>query len=152
MLESVRRNRLALRVGVMGAASLSLAFGAAVAVPTMALAATPRCNSVKYVEGDIGEVAAVPSYKSGSTNTTTCTLSQGASGTGVSTLQLAILQCTSVSITVDGSFGPATASALKSVQRSKGISADGIYGTQTRKAMSFPSSTDDSRDSCYRVP
>ncbi|NUT53363.1 MAG: peptidoglycan-binding protein [Saccharothrix sp.] len=47
---------------------------------------------------------------------------------------------------VDGSFGPRTEAALKSVQRNAGADVDGIYGPNTRDHIRFRSS--DTRN-CY---
>ncbi|MXV18533.1 peptidoglycan-binding domain-containing protein [Deinococcus xianganensis] len=38
-------------------------------------------------------------------------------------------------VTVDGSFGPSTESAVKSFQTSKGLTADGIVGPNTWLAL-----------------
>lgn len=57
-------------------------------------------------------------------------LSQGASGEDVRTLQGALV-ARHQAVTVDGSFGPATRTALVAFQRSAGITPDGIAGPAT---------------------
>lgn len=55
----------------------------------------------------------------------------------VRTLQTALVICEGYSIAIDGSFGPATESALKSWQKLKGLTVDGRYGPQTRSYMDW---------------
>lgn len=58
------------------------------------------------------------------------TLRRGSSGPAVVDLQRRLL------ITADGKFGPATETAVKAFQRSRGLTADGIVGRQTWAALS----------------
>lgn len=62
------------------------------------------------------------------------TTSQGSSGPAVVALQRQ-LNAHGASLTVDGSFGPATASAVRNFQSSQGLSVDGIAGPQTWQAL-----------------
>lgn len=62
------------------------------------------------------------------------TLRSGSSGSPVTTLQY-LLRQTGRLITVDGSFGPATHSAVLSFQRSRSLTADGIVGGKTWAAL-----------------
>lgn len=57
-------------------------------------------------------------------------LKQGAKGHGVVVLQR-LLNTRGAKIAVDGSFGPATAEAVKTFQRSQGIAVDGVVGAGT---------------------
>jgi len=73
------------------------------------------------------------SYSSGSTSSGSSsgsTLRLGSTGSGVSTLQQALVD-KGYSLSVDGAFGPATQSAVMSFQRSAGITVDGIVGPMT---------------------
>ncbi|GER90006.1 hypothetical protein KDW_41680 [Dictyobacter vulcani] len=61
------------------------------------------------------------------------TTSQGSSGAAVKALQRQ-LNAHGASLAVDGNFGPSTAAAVKSIQSSHGLGADGIAGQQTWNA------------------
>ncbi|HIY65185.1 MAG TPA: peptidoglycan-binding protein, partial [Candidatus Agrococcus pullicola] len=60
----------------------------------------------------------------------TPTLKNGASSTAVSSLQ-GLLNNRGSSLAVDGSFGPATLSAVRSFQSSNGLEVDGTVGPIT---------------------
>jgi peptidoglycan hydrolase-like protein with peptidoglycan-binding domain len=55
---------------------------------------------------------------------------QGASGENVYSIQL-MLQAYGYSLSIDGSFGPQTASTVEAFQSAHGLSVDGIVGPQT---------------------
>lgn len=60
----------------------------------------------------------------------------GMKGPGISTLQAALNSVqNSPQVVVDGSFGPATLSAVKAFQMSKGLKADGVVGMMTGTAL-----------------
>ncbi|YAL83237.1 peptidoglycan DD-metalloendopeptidase family protein [Dermacoccaceae bacterium W4C1] len=72
----------------------------------------------------------------GTNNCSVNVVRYGASGSLVKTLQQRL------SISVDGSFGPATLAAVKSYQGSKGLVRDGIVGPATWRALGgFPCGT-----------
>ncbi|MWV49280.1 peptidoglycan-binding protein [Rathayibacter sp. VKM Ac-2803] len=62
------------------------------------------------------------------------TLSSGDTGEAVSGLQVQ-LDKTGAGITVDGSFGPATLSAVQSFQSAAGLTVDGVVGPQTWQSL-----------------
>ena len=62
-------------------------------------------------------------------------LKKGSKGEDVKRLQLCLNKVFGAGLKVDGSFGPATESALKSFQRRHGLEADGSYGPKTRAKM-----------------
>ncbi|MFE9097812.1 peptidoglycan-binding protein [Streptomyces sp. NPDC007264] len=62
------------------------------------------------------------------------TVRQGDSGSAVTALQRQ-LNAHGASLTVDGSFGPATDSALRSFQSAHGLTVDGIAGPMTWQAL-----------------
>ncbi|HEU5374220.1 MAG TPA: peptidoglycan-binding protein, partial [Ktedonobacteraceae bacterium] len=62
------------------------------------------------------------------------TTSQGSTGSAVKALQRQ-LNAHGASLTVDGNFGPATNSAVRSFQSSHGLSVDGSAGPQTWNAL-----------------
>ncbi|MFI6858697.1 peptidoglycan-binding protein [Streptomyces sp. NPDC050421] len=65
----------------------------------------------------------------------TPTLTEGASGDGVKRLQRALTAALGSTVGVDGSFGPGTATAVRSYQTSRGLTADGIVGPGTWAAL-----------------
>jgi lysozyme family protein len=69
----------------------------------------------------------------------TCYSRQGHTGDGVRYLQASLRYCNvyTHSISVDGIFGTDTYNALRSAQRTVGISADGVYGRQTAASIWF---------------
>jgi hypothetical protein len=141
------------RLAMVALAAASFAVTAVVASPGAALAATPHCNSEHYFKSTSGDFNVyTPAYHSGSTYTKVCTLSQGDSGDGVRSLQVALVQCYGSNISVDGQFGPATDVTLVVTQSVAGITADGIYGNQTRAALKFPRADDNPDDlECGRL-
>lgn len=62
-------------------------------------------------------------------------LRQGQRGGNVQTLQKALNLAAGRSLAQDGDFGPATAQAVKDVQRIFGLGVDGIVGPRTRDAL-----------------
>ncbi|WP_327708152.1 amidase [Streptomyces sp. NBC_00464] len=66
---------------------------------------------------------------------TTPTLAEGASGDGVKRLQRALTAALGSTVGVDGSFGPGTATAVRSYQTGRGLTADGIVGPGTWAAL-----------------
>ena len=63
------------------------------------------------------------------------TLKRGDTGPQVQLLQLALRRQGSFEGSLSGNFGPATQQALKNFQRRMGLSADGIAGERTHKAL-----------------
>ncbi|MFD7702816.1 peptidoglycan-binding protein [Streptomyces caelestis] len=68
-----------------------------------------------------------------------CTLRMNDQGGGVRALQRSLRYCYQQNIAVDGSFGPATFTALKNAQaKIGGLAVDGVYGYYTGRAIKFP--------------
>ncbi|MFF2410966.1 peptidoglycan-binding protein [Streptomyces sp. NPDC058092] len=65
----------------------------------------------------------------------TTTLEQGDSGDGVKRLQRSLTAALGSTVGIDGTFGPATATAVRSYQTSRGLTADGIVGPGTWAAL-----------------
>ena len=59
----------------------------------------------------------------------------GAEGQNVRNLQARLKELGYYTGSVDGSFGPATDTALKAFQKANGLSADGVAGTRTMEAL-----------------
>jgi len=74
---------------------------------------------------------------SGGNGTVSTVLRRGSQGPKVETLQRA-LNDQGASLTVDGDFGPATEQAVRDFQSSQGLTADGIAGPQTLRALNIP--------------
>jgi peptidoglycan hydrolase-like protein with peptidoglycan-binding domain len=137
-----------MRIALSTALTGTFGVAAVVASPQAALAATPRCNTETYYQStQIDRNVWLPGYGSNRI----CTLLTGDTGDGVRSLQMALYQCYGKKISVDGVFGPGTATALKQAQATAGTTADGIYGNNTRKAIKFPIAGDDADKSCYRT-
>jgi zinc D-Ala-D-Ala carboxypeptidase len=79
----------------------------------------------------------------------TRTLQQGASGADVVELQIRVAgwaadSASQTNIVVDGSFGPATAAAVRRFQTAYGLAADAIVGPATQAALNALESADGS--------
>jgi hypothetical protein len=72
----------------------------------------------------------------GSSGTSSTILREGSSGPKVESLQRA-LNARGAHLTVDGDFGPATKSAVKAFQASHGLTADGVAGPLTLRALNL---------------
>ncbi|WP_443049893.1 peptidoglycan-binding domain-containing protein [Streptomyces sp. NBC_00287] len=55
----------------------------------------------------------------------------------MSALQFTLNKCYGAGLAVDGEYGPATRSAVITVQNRVGVAADGEYGPNTRDAMKW---------------
>lgn len=100
-----------------------------------AAAAYPKCTTVADVTATdgSGKKAWVPVSSAGST---TCDLRYGDyNNQAVLNLQASLNQCYAMGLTVDGDFGSATQTALKSVQGLIGVTQDGQYGPFTRDRL-----------------
>ncbi|MEV4947910.1 peptidoglycan-binding protein [Streptomyces sp. NPDC053755] len=62
-------------------------------------------------------------------------LREGSSGTDVKRLQRSLTAALGRTVGIDGSFGPATAQAVRDYQSSRALTADGIAGTATWTAL-----------------
>lgn len=123
--------------------AVTLASGTGIVLASGASASTSTTCNEQTTAGDV--IRYVLPSRDGDLN---CYLWNGnayAHNDAVRALQRALNQCYGVGLTVDGSFGPKTESALEHVQSSAGITADGKYGPQTRDHLKWPS---DSASGC----
>ncbi|MEN3361576.1 MAG: hypothetical protein V7637_5558 [Mycobacteriales bacterium] len=117
------------KAALLAAAALAVPLGL---IPAGPASAVPTC----VIDLD-WQNAFVPGEDTGSFSPN-CEMGQGAVSNAVAELQSTLNQCYHKSLSVDRNFGPLTRSTLIAVQRSLGISADGIYGPQTARAMTHP--------------
>ncbi|MET8451093.1 peptidoglycan-binding domain-containing protein [Streptomyces sp. NPDC005209] len=100
-----------------------------------AQAASECSTTTKYYDTH-GYYTDVPTV--GLRGTNFCTLRRGASNNAVYTLQVTLDYCYGKDTGgFDGVFGAKTESALKQVQSSLHLTADGVYGPNTRDAMEW---------------
>lgn len=117
-----------------------LAFGATAIPAGAADAATARCM---YLETTVGYpyITKIPATTDG-IRTVPCYLSQGmtdtATGGPIRELNFALQRCNLQSPLILATYGSSTVTAIKNVQRAAGLTADGVYGPQTRAAMKWP--------------
>ncbi|WIE61420.1 peptidoglycan-binding domain-containing protein [Curtobacterium sp. MCLR17_032] len=129
-----------IKLATLGAGLLLAA--TVVAMPTAANAAPAStqsvgtCTTVKTFSAPGGKKYTAPVTSGGSRD---CRLEQGNQSSAVTRLQQELKNgCEGDhNITVDGQFGPATKSALQDAQKSLGISADGIYGSQSASKFAW---------------
>lgn len=95
--------------------------------------AVSYCNSYINITPGGGAWYKIPT----SGSNINCVLESGVTGTGVRQLQETLNKCYGRSLVLDGSFGPATYNALMYAQGQAGVAVDGVYGTNTRKALKW---------------
>lgn len=121
------------RLAIMVAACLA-ATGIVIA-PTSVAYASPICTTYAHVPVPAGYYLMLPVTSSGSAD---CFLAQGDFSDAVWMLQSTLVACYGQNIATDHDFGPNTKAALAYVQgHVLHVNADGVYGSQTRNAMSF---------------
>ena len=137
-----------LRLGARGSAVSYLqgrlnAYGASLKVDGVFGSATLRAVKNRQSSARIGVDGVVGpktwnalsgSSSTGGSSSSQPKLRQGSRGTAVRTLQ-SQLNARGASIAVDGSFGPATNSAVRALQRAAGIGVDGVVGPKTWNAL-----------------
>ncbi|MEU6481020.1 peptidoglycan-binding domain-containing protein [Streptomyces sp. NPDC047017] len=119
--------------GLAAIATISLSAITTGAAP--ASAAIPTCTSFGGYTDAAGYITVVPLDAAQSNF---CTLQAGNSGESVRALQQTLNGCYYDGVTrlaEDGDFGPATTKALKRAQQLAGVTADGVYGPNTRDAL-----------------
>jgi peptidoglycan hydrolase-like protein with peptidoglycan-binding domain len=122
-------------VAVLGAvtAAASMQATAAPTRPATTSTTTGSFASIKAGTTSASTPAAI------SSSYTSVKLKKGAKGNAVKALQKALNKNGS-SLSVDGKFGPSTLKAVKSFQKSSGLTADGVVGSATWAALSTSTS------------
>ena len=142
---TTKYNNVKLRLGARGDAVKHLqtrlnAHGASLAVDGVFGSATLRAVKSHQsaarigVDGVVGPKTWNALNGSGSSSSSQPKLRQGDRGQAVRTLQTKLNE-RGASIAVDGSFGPATRTAVRSLQSAAGIGVDGVVGPQTWNAL-----------------
>lgn len=135
LTDSVRFKRLV----ILSALVVAISLLSLVSFSSKADATTyPRCTISETVVM-YPRSATIPSgYTGPATTTRNCWMNiQYVVNEAVSSLQYTLNACYGESLQVDGVFGNGTYNALKRTQSKIGVVADGVYGPQTRDAMSW---------------
>lgn len=129
---------------VAGAAALA---GVGVMTTTTPATAATTCNS--SMDWVLGSAVHLRLPKTG--DTTLCFMNPGAHGNHVFALQNALERCYGRNIALDSDYGPKTKDALKYAQEEAGITADGLYGPETRRSILWPGLRDNGtfNGKCY---
>ncbi|MDR1188683.1 MAG: peptidoglycan-binding protein [Bifidobacteriaceae bacterium] len=108
-------------------------------LPAAQAAGYPSCDSAKSERNPVtGQVITYP-INMRATNRMDCVAGIGAWGDHVQAIQLAANNCHAhkPALTVDKDYGTKTADAVWSIQDKGNITADGVYGPDTRMVMKF---------------
>ncbi|WP_128376494.1 peptidoglycan-binding domain-containing protein [Streptomyces cavernae] len=108
--------------------TVALAAGLVV-VPATTASAVPHCSKEVYRSGIFLPAA--------SNNALDCNMGRGSNSNAVRALQFNLNMCYNAGLAQDGDFGGATERALKAAQRKEKVAADGVYGPNTRRAMTW---------------
>ncbi len=150
------------------AVAIMLCVGAVeVIAPTSAYASSPQCTTTVVAhgtgeDGDTGVPLVVPASAGGSIN---CWMAKGDHSAAVTALQQAMNACNEqvlaypgddpyvvYPLKVDGQYGSQTFDAVWDVQYAHQISKDGVYGSQTRSNMEWPTTPGWDGASCGSSP
>ncbi|MCE7080381.1 peptidoglycan-binding protein [Streptomyces sp. ST2-7A] len=112
-------------------AAVAVLSGLGVTTASTAHADNP-CAKASWYTLRNGDRAPLPAASGGSFS---CVMGRGAGGEHVKALQWSLNRCEGARLDVDGVFGPATESALRTARSRNGVASDGVYGPNTRNAM-----------------
>ena len=133
----------------------ALAAGGIIATSTATAATTtdPFCDTTRAVSAGNGWSVFAPSarHRTGAVSQA-CYLRYGDRGGGIDQLKYDLRFCYGIPLPANTVYDAATKAAVIKVQKLHGITADGIYGPQTFKAMRWRLFTDQggNSQSCYR--
>lgn len=125
----------ALLVVLFGGLAIAGVFTSKHQRPPAAITTTPR-SAVTTTANSAAASAAPTSTVRGGVTVPTTTLKPGDTGSQVSDLQQTLSALGYLTGTVDGNYGPATQSAVARFQRASGLTADGVFGSQTLSVLS----------------
>lgn len=125
--------RITTLIRTLGVVAAVMAF---LAIPvfsgySVAHAQASCAGTTDHVSGNFD--AAIPSTSNNSGNFD-CIDGIGNSGAAVKRIQTSLNHCYGQNLTVDGSYGTLTSNAMKVAQKRLGVTQDGVYGPQTRRA------------------
>lgn len=129
----MRRNWLIMAVFVAAVLGLGALSPSAAATPSIT---ANTCDSITEFWTDTLQQR-VPSH-GWQTHDFACGLGPGDTGLGVFWLQQSLVHCYQQPVERNGTFDPATSSALRNVQARHGLPVDGIYGPQLAATMTWP--------------
>lgn len=118
------------------AVASALAAALLIALPAApAAAATPKCNVAIVWTNSAGVDVFMAGYDGVFPFTPDCLMRQGDVGNDVAEMQDSLNSCYGEHLAVDRVFGPLTRAALVRTQKKVKVTADGVYGPKTRRAM-----------------
>ena len=116
--------------------ALGIGFLTPVSAASADVSVLATCNRTVSVKAPASWVSPRVIPSSGSTAASTnCGMAQGAHSAAVANLQRNLNACYGENLRVDSDFGALTREALRRAQRAEGISADGVYGPETRNNL-----------------
>lgn len=136
-LKGMSMKRIALSVAtVLVTASGITGFAVASAMPASAQASCTSSTQFIVQPQQPKITVQIPTIGS-QTGNDNCELGQGNDNPGVGVLQNSLNRCHGAHLAVDDDYGPATKAAVVAAQRAAGITADGVYGPQTRDHITW---------------
>jgi peptidoglycan hydrolase-like protein with peptidoglycan-binding domain len=104
----------------------------------MSASAQPSCtNSTAFLVDPSPRITVNIPTVGAQTGQDNCLLGVGNDNPGVGVLQNNLNRCHGAHLAVDDIFGQATKAALQAAQRAAHITADGVYGPQTRDHITW---------------
>lgn len=124
------------QAAIIAASVLALLFAGLAAAGVFSGSKSPAASiSISSVTLPTTSATSTPPVTTPSAQAPTTTLNPGDTGTEVKTLQRALAALGFSAGKPDGYYGPATQTAVKQFQSSKGLTADGVVGPQTLTAL-----------------
>lgn len=110
--------------------------------------AEDTCDGVVVVQSASG-TAEFPGEQTLTDSSVECDMDEGdGDDDAVRTLQEALVTCNGQEIPVDGIYGDQTRQAVSNVQQQSGVSVDGTFDPETRDAMQWPTTSATGTTTC----